>query len=398
MKVLFLDIEGGHGGSSKSLFELVKNIVLIDENVKIDVWCKKKGEIHNKYKEVGVFTRVVSSMPKVRAVPRFSRNVWMQIIFFLIHWPKSRKFRRELLEESRNVDLIHFNHEGLYWLAFWLSRRTKVAMTMHIRTNPWDSFFARLQVKVIDNCTSSVIFITENEKKRYVELGGSEDHGVVIYNSVEIGDNNLHSPRPSLGSNFIICALANYSYLRGLDLLIDVAICLKKIKATKVKFIIAGDISLTKSLPGKLGEIGRRKGDLSDYAKEMKVDDMFIFLGHVSNTKRVLLSSNLLVRPNREKNPWGRDILEALSLGVPVVSSGTYNKFVENGVTGILLDDFIPCIVAREIVKLSKNTKLMEIMSVNGINRVKKLCNGVDRGFDTLNFWENEVKKVKSNL
>jgi glycosyltransferase involved in cell wall biosynthesis len=392
LNILCLDIEGGHGGSSRSLFESVNQLTKLNE-IKITVWCKSSGEIHNKYHQIGVDTKIVPNMPKVRAVPRFSRNVLLLLVF-VKDWYKSKKFRNELLNNAKKFDLIHCNHEGLYWLSFWIKKHIKVPLTLHKRTNPWPSIFSRLQTKIIDYSVDNVVFITENERENFIRLGGSNRRSDVIHNIVKNYKNTI-KPLDCLSQErrFKVCVLANYSYMRGIDRLICIAKYFREIGHHNTVFVVAGDISLTCSLPGELGQVAKRGGSLSDYAEECGVKDMFIFLGHTSVPERVLSGCHALISPSRENNPWGRDVLEALSFGLPVIATGTYNKFVETGVTGFLFNEFNAQIFARCIIKMSQDRSLVSRIGKKGKSRVQKLCNASDCAQDLLKFWRNAIKQ-----
>jgi|LWDU01.1.fsa_nt_gi glycosyltransferase involved in cell wall biosynthesis len=392
LKILCLDIEGGHGGSSNSLFQSIK--YLPHERIDVEVWCKREGNIQNLYRSLGVRVSVKPNMPKLHPVPRISRNIFLFALFFLRDWPYSYSFRKQLLEKSKSVDLIHLNIDGLYWLSRWLGRRTSIPITMHKRTNPWPSIFSRLQTKIISRYITSLVFITENEESNYINLGGKLNHGTVIYN---ISPYIERAPTPSelipIDDSFKICSLANYSYYRGTDRLVHIAKALQKLSSRKFLFVVAGDISLTRSLPGELGKTARIGGDLADYAEKMGVGKMFLFMGHVNNPNSVLSGCQLLIRPSRENNPWGRDVLEAYSLGLPVLATGNYNRFVEEGITGILLDEFTPYIAAKKIITLENDYKLCKRMGLKGKERVHQLCNGKERSYDLLTFWKKSISK-----
>jgi glycosyltransferase involved in cell wall biosynthesis len=248
-------------------------------------------------------------------------------------------------------------------------------------------------MKIIARYVSRLVFITEENEKNYVKLGGKANHGVVIYNITPQID-KLPEPLKDIPNDnrFKVCTLANYSYLRGIDRLIDVAKIIKDSSFNKVLFVVAGNISLTRSLPGELGKVAKSGGNLSDYAKKMGVDDMFTFLGHVNNPECVLSGCDVLIRPSRENNPWGRDVLEAFSFGMPVIATGTYNHFVDNEITGFLLDKFDPFIVAEKIITLSNNPYLTERLGAHGRERVRNLCNGSKRAKNLLNVWQDVSK------
>ena len=69
INVLALDIEGGHGGSSRSLFNLVQ--FLDPELVKIEVWCKRNSTFKEAYRKLGVKCCIESEITKVSALPQF---------------------------------------------------------------------------------------------------------------------------------------------------------------------------------------------------------------------------------------------------------------------------------------------------------------------------------------
>jgi glycosyltransferase involved in cell wall biosynthesis len=394
LRVLCLDTEGGFGGSSRSLYLSILYLLRIDINIHIDVWCKKQGPIQNKYRDLGISVNVFPNMPKIRSVPLFTRNIFLMGKFFLIDWRRSKKFRKNMLLEVNNYDIVHCNHESLYWLARWISVKSDTLVAMHIRTNPWPSIFTRFQISVIDKYVNNLVFITENEKKTYVDSCGSEDKGVVIYNIVESATIAGISKLDAFDDDcFKVCVLSNYAYLRGTDRLAKVSnIIYESTGKTDILFVIAGKKILTKTMPGDLGNIAKNGGDLSDYIEKHGIGSMFLFLDHVTNPESVLSACNVLIRPSREYNPWGRDVLEALSFGVPVIATGKYNRFVKDGATGFLLDEFDSKTVAKHIIELSKNKEIVKNMGKQGRQRVEELCNGPDRAQDLFQFWQKIVE------
>ena len=133
LNILCLDIEGGHGGSSRSLFNSINNL---DRNeVNIEVWCRGSGAIQVLYNSIDISVYVVPEMPKISSLTLLSRNLILMTLFFFRDWPRSKVFRKKLLKESERFDLIHCNHESLYWLSRWINKHTSIPVTMHKRTN-----------------------------------------------------------------------------------------------------------------------------------------------------------------------------------------------------------------------------------------------------------------------
>ena len=388
-RVLCLDIEGGHGGSSRSLFESIR--YLDRKAVNLEVWCRKAGNIQQRYAEIGVKCCVARELPTFSSLPRLSRNL-LTLGMAVGKFHRSRALRGRLLREiDERFDLIHFNHEALFPLARWLRGRANVPLTMHIRTNLHDSAFARWQTRSIAASIDHLIFITENELRNFAALGGQPNHSSVIHNIVTPSDKVAPHEMVARHARFKVGCLSNYSWTRGLDRLLDVADELSRSGRPEPLFVMAGDMRLTRSLPGDLGRIGRVGGTLADYVKKRALSDMFLFLGHVDEPERVLAACDILIKPTREANPWGRDILEGLAAGKPVISFGSSDTFVENEVTGILREEFDAAVTAADLVQVMDDENLRARLGAAGRARVNELCNGSARAADLYAVWRSTL-------
>lgn len=391
LRVLCLDIEGGFGGSSRSLFEFVRH--LDRRAVEVEVWCRKEGPIQPRYREIGVETRIVPAMPKVSSLPRISRNLYAYGLA-LCDFLAAGEFRRDLAEAANHrFDVIHFNHEALFLSGRWLRPRTKTALTMHIRTNLHDTPFARWQERAIAGTMDHLVFITENERTTVERLAARPANGSVIHNIVPPAGPIEPSAAVPQDERFKIACVSSYSWYRGIDRLIETAEILAGRGRRDVLFVVAGNMALTRSLPGELGAVARRGGTLVDYAKARGVEDMFLFLGHVKTPEAVLAACDALAKPTRENNPWGRDILEALAAGLPVFSVGRDETFVETGITGFLQPEFDRDALADEIVRLADDRGACVRMGAAGRERVLKLCDGPARAADLLEVWQSTANK-----
>ena len=389
LRVLCLDIEGGYGGSSRSLYESIRH--LDAAKVSAEVWCRRDGPIQRRYQTIGIAARVTPTMPRFSALPRLSRNIYAAARAAL-EFRRAGAFLAQLQCEAVRFDVIHFNHEALFPTARWLRHRTDRRLTMHIRTNLIDTPFARFQVCSISEVMDHLIFITENEAKTFRGLGGRPRAASVIYNIVDVPA-AAPAPHPAIpvDGRFKIACLSNYSYARGLDRLVDVADALAR-RGRRILFVMAGQMALTGSMPGLLGELGRRGGSLSDFVAARGRSDMFQFLGHVSDPESVLAACDVLAKPTRENNPWGRDTLEALALGKPVLTCGRYAVFVEDGITGVLQAEFDADRLAESIMRLEDDRALARRMGEAGRIRVRALCDGRGRAEDLRAVWVRERK------
>jgi len=392
LRVLCLDIEGGFGGSSRSLYESVRH--MDKTQAAVEVWCRKDGPVVARYTALGIPCRVEPAMAHWSALPRFSRNLLslLSLSGYARRHARSRTFRHRLAREvNARFDRVHFNHEALFGLAAWLRRRTRAPFTLHVRTNLWPSLFARWQARALSRDIDAFAFITANEEATFRRHGGRPRAGAVIHNIVTPPD---PAPLPELAADarFKIACVSAYSWTRGLDRLLDVADELERMDRHDVLFVMAGRMTLSRSLPGRLGEIGRRGGTLADAAQARGLAAHFRFLGHVTEPERVLAACDALAKPTREDNPWGRDILEAMAMGLPVLSVGTDATFVETGVTGVLQSPFDAVALAGDIARLADDRDRVRRMGGAARARVAALCDGIGRARDLLDLWRGAAR------
>lgn len=397
LKVLCLDIEGGHGGSSRSLHQALQ---ALDRNlIAPSVICRRGGWIEDAYAVLDIPCRVAPAMPRMTALDRDSRNAFDLVRFWCSSWPRAKDFRGQLLAVVDNVDVVHCNHISLTPLAIWLRRRRpKLRMTLHIRTRPYLTHFGAYQARSAARTFDGFVFITENERDHFIAqsggvYGGSEPRdrpGPVIYNSiVSTGAKIEPSSEIPIDDRLRAVCLSNFDLTRGVDRLIDVAAAIPEDSRGAILFVVAGDVALNGNLPGLLAKVRAEGGTLVDYARARGVADQFCFLGHVSEPERVLAAGHVLLKPTRRDDPWGRDILEAMSARLPVASVGRYDRFVETGKTGFLQPHFDPDELAKWLVDLAANRSKVEGLGRNAAARVRRLCDPVARAGNLASFWKS---------
>ncbi len=390
LRVLCLDIEGGFGGSSRSLFESLRH--MDRDAVEPEVWCRRDGPIRQRYAELGIPCRVMEGMPRMNSLPKASRN----LVGYARFWREMALWRSEATQLAvlvrQRFDVVHFNHEGLAGLAGFLRGRHDGAQTMHVRTMIPDNVFGRWQRRRMAAGIDRFAFITENERENVERVLGRAVPGSVIYNiATDTGSARRHPAIPD-DRRLKVAVLANYAHVRGIDRAVEIAEALAVRNRRDVLFVVAGDMSLQGSLPNELGRIARAGGTLADYAAARGVDDMFLFLGHVAAPETVLAACDMLLKPTREDNPWGRDIIEALAAGLPVLSIGQYQRFVETGKTGILMPVYNAAAAAEHLLKLHSDRTLLKHLGAAARARIAELCDGRNRAGDLLELWQDAVR------
>jgi len=199
--------------------------------------------------------------------------------------------------------------------------------------------YSILQARCIERISDYLIFISENEFNRYCELLGRKNvKGSVVFNTFEALDGIL-KPRASEDSSFKVLYLGNLTYNKGADRLIDLALEAKSRGMRDLLFVVCGE-----DRGEKVEKTGG--GTLASRAERSGVGSYFRFMGHQADPDRFLQDCHVLVRLSRWNDPWGRDIIEAMAYGKPVIATGAYEGFVEHGTNGFLH----PAFDAKEMV------------------------------------------------
>ena len=388
LKLLLIDSEGGHGGSSKSLYTTLKNVDKTD--IEFSVICKKESWIKKSYEKENIKCAIFKNIPTFTCVPRLSRNIYNLFLFLFYKWPKSYYFRKELGKISHNYSLIHFNHINQFMIALWLRKiNPKVKMSMHIRTTPVDTVFSRLQYSIVNKTIKNLVFITENEYDHFIKLTKANKLDKnIIFNSVE---NSITNKRKysflRKKKNLLIGSISNYSYYRGTDRIIEVLVSLPKNILSKIHVVIAGDTYIDKTARLHL-KLPRKINTLEKYAKSNNIEQNFSFLGHIDDPDNLIIHLDLTLKLTRENNPWGRDVLESMHYGVPMMSIGTYNFFIKNSITGILLCKYDKKNVAKLLAEYTKNLQELKKMGRKSKRLTNLFCNPKKNGATIKTFWQ----------
>jgi glycosyltransferase involved in cell wall biosynthesis len=351
------------------------------------VWCAREGPIVARYAALCVACQAMPLMPRFTALPRLSRNLY-GLTRVALAFRRARPFLAQLLRAANESDMVHLNHESLSLLARWLKRRSATPIVMHVRTNLVDSPIARCQTRIMAGSADRLVFITENERDNFIRLGGDAARGQVIYNIARAPD-EATTPHPAVPQDgrFTIATLANFALVRGTDRLLEVAAELKRRGRRDIRLVVAGDMRLRGRLPRDLKTANPSASSLDQLAKARGLDDVMLFLGHVAEPERVLAACQALLRLSRGDDPWGRDVIEALAAGLPVIATGRYDRFVETGVTGALLHPYSAAEAARAVIALADDRIKAAALGAAGQARVLSLCDGRARAADLLGVW-----------
>lgn len=373
--ILFLDVEGGWGGSSRSLMYMVRH--LDRRRFRPVVVSRKEGPVGEAYGRMGVVWSAKPDLPIFRPA---ERKNWLSLALYLWRVNRHRGVATELAElvHRHGVRIVHINHESLGLFGVGLARSLGLPVVAHVRTQLHPGFYSRMVCRRLERRARHLVFIVEPVKRHFLTLAGAgddPDRHAVVFNITPSADGAV-TALPELGGQagrFHVLSLSNFSPNRGVDRVIEVAAALKARGDGRFVFHLFGRPANHHPLTGRPSPYYQV---LKDRVNRQALGDMVLFPGHVAQPERALVGADALVKLTRQDNPWGRDIMEAMAFGLPVITLGAFQDYVTDGVNGFVDPAYDPERVADHLVRLADDPDLARRMAEAGRARAAALFDG----------------------
>ena len=151
-------------------------------------------------------------------------------------------------------------------------------------------------------------------------------------------------------------------------------------KVKRIDDVVKIFYEIQKEIPSKLMMVGEgpEKEAAENLCAQLKIHDKVIFFGNSNEIDKILCFSDLFLLPS-ETESFGLAALEAMSCGVPVISSnsGGLPEVNQDGITGYLSD-------VGDVENMSKNA-ISILNDENVLSKFKANAKEVAKTFDILN-------------
>lgn len=377
-KILFIDHESGHGGSSISLYNKIK--LFSKENYEISVLLKNYSHLEDKYKSLKVKV-IYLEIPTITSLKKFKSNIasyfkyLFKIIIFII---RNKKFLKNL----NYYDYLHLNHENLFWILKLIKiYNPKLKISISIRTILDKNFFSKIQTNIINNEANKKLFITKKNLSEFNSLVKKKKTNNFILENFDLNNQPQNKfLKKKIKSKYLnIISISNYSLDRGVDRIVKIAEKLNNQGFKNIKFNILGDYKIN-SLKNILK--CNSEQNLKYFAEKKQLKNVNI-IGHKSNTQDYFKKNHLLLYLPRIDSAWGRNIIEALNNGLPVITTGKTNSLIIQKKNGYFFYNFKETLIINTIKEIYNNRSKLTKMSIAAKNISKK---------------KNDKKKISKKL
>lgn len=296
----------------------------------------------------------------------------MNIMFYPISAMKSYELKRVIT--IYRPDIIHAHDMRANFFVASVCRR--IPLISHIHNNAFDSrrlssksiayFFAAKKAK-------KIIWVSKSSYEGYVFHNFFRNKSCILYNVINRDELIKRAKQDKKEYDYDVSYVGRITYPKNLQRLMEIL------------EIVCDELS---DLKVAIVGTGEEEEEIKKICKKLGLDNNVDFLGYKKNPLKLLGDSKVMVITSRwEGTPMVA--LEAISLGVPIVSTPTdgMKDLIDNGVNGYLTDDNRE--FSRYIIELVKcKTKHREF--------VKNQCEFSER-INDLNHYMTVLKEIYNN-
>jgi N-acetyl-alpha-D-glucosaminyl L-malate synthase BshA len=221
-----------------------------------------------------------------------------------------------------------------------------------------DPFFKPIITFSINN-SNAITTVSESLKQETFEHFDVTKNINVIPNFISPKEQKHEISRSNYAQDdeVILCHVSNYRKVKRVE---DVVKVFAKVrKKTKAKLLLIGD--------------GPERDKIEVLCRELNTCGDTTFLGTVNNTTEILSICDLFILPS-ETESFGLAALEAMSVGVPVISSNTGGlpEVNENGFSGYLSNVGDTDDMANKAISILENKDTLNSFKINAKKQSQK--------------------------
>ncbi len=293
----------------------------------------------------------------------------------------NRKFVDKL--KQMKIDILHVNSSVFPQVLKSVKENSNIKIVTHVRE--WLTFKegGKLQKYMIDQIyrySDAIIAISENEATPFIHHPNIH----ILPNPFDFAgiqkvNGNFREVNSIQKKTIVVGMLAHFNRYKGHIDFIKALKYLLENQSSKYFFLfivvgVKAKTPLWKRFVKKL--LGKKDyhAEVLNYIKKYKLENHVKLIPYTHKIFEVLKEIDIVVRPAITGDPWGRDIIEAMAMGKPIVATGNSEFFVRNGENGYLVPPNQADKMAEKILDLINDPEKRILFGQKGFQKARKLC------------------------
>ncbi|MDI6740022.1 MAG: glycosyltransferase, partial [Candidatus Edwardsbacteria bacterium] len=387
-KILFFDHVPILGGAEQSLLDILR--VLDRSRFEPFLLLTNPGPVAERARELGVPVAYISAPRSILRRKRYNikffspRSLWDAVRLVPVIWRVAALIARE------KIDIVHTNTLKTHLIGGIAGRLCGRRVVWHFRDILIEKNLRSWMVWLSHSLSDHVIAVSQAVKKQF-GAGYPADRITVIYNAIDSGEIEALAARKDAAGIRRELSLPPHCRLvgmvgqiarwKGQECFIRAAAKLAP-RFPDLRFVVIGDV---------LFDEWEYKTRLLELVKELGLEQRVVFAGQIADVPPHFKALDVLVHCSVEPEPFGRVVIEAMALGVPVVAArgGAINEIITDGADGLLVPSADARALAEAVAALLDEPSRAEAMA--GRARDRSRC------FE-LTGTVSQVERILSNL
>jgi glycosyltransferase involved in cell wall biosynthesis len=359
MRVLFIQQGLGYGGASQSLIQMQK---CLKDDVEMYTILKRNRRLNQQLKHLLQYSKLVVEMD-IPGIYSYTEGISTQEDLDLALSYDAKELIAFIIENK--IDIVHVNASVFGNLYAMIKSKTSAKIVTHIREviPKSEDAITRFIIHEIKKFSDWIIPIAHEEMRHFSGMVNC----TMAINPVDTSVFRRRVDRPNT-EVISIGMMANFNPLKGHLLFLEVvqALQLKNSGKHKVQFQLLGMpspgfMNLKQWLPMKRFAYYQA---VMNKIRELKNVELTC-IPFQENVQSVIQQWDIGLRLEKSMMPWGRDIIEIMAVGVPMVALGSSEVIIQNGKTGILVNSPEVDPIVEAIQVLIDDQQKRESMGVN---------------------------------
>ncbi len=297
----------------------------------------------------------------------------------LVSARRCARLLREIIREEA-IEIVHARSRVPAWIAWWASRGTSARFltTCH-------GYYSRHVFSRVMGWGERVIVPSGVIGRHMIEdFGVPEERIRRIPRGVDLSAFRAASAGKGAGEDRrpTVMVVGRLTPLKGHAVFLEAVARLVR-TAPRLRAVIVGEAP-----PGK--EMYRRRLDL--LVRRLGLDAVVEFWGHRPDVARCLQEADVVVFPSTAPEAFGRSIVEAQAVGIPVAATrlGGALEIIQEGETGLLVDPGDPESLATAVRRLLEDPGLRRRLVLRARKKVEaeytvdRMCAGTLEVYEDL--------------